>query len=194
MNKGTYKKLELAGVFICFIFWFLLYNFNTFQNELLIKILFSAVNNSVWESFKLFLFGYLLWSGIELCWARPALKKFIVTKTLLLYIVGVSYCLIVPCIFILGFDFTLITHCICIFTASVLFHYLSYKSVSNKLNLEILFLPCLLMLVFFAIIYVSFTPYPLKYSAFFDFTTGCYGLPSANIDKGALFLDRLYGI
>lgn len=194
MNKGTYKKLEFAGAFICFMFWFLLYKFNSFQNGLLIKLLFSAVNYSVWESFKLYLFGYILWSAIMLCWARPPLKKFLATKALLLYAIGISYCVIVPCIFILGFDFTVTTHCICIFTASVIFHYLSYKAVCSNINLEILFLPCLLMLVIFAIIYVCFTPYPLKYPAFFDFTTGYYGIPSANIDKGALFLDRLYGI
>lgn len=194
MNKGTYKKLEFAGVFICFIFWFLLFNFNSYENGLLIKILFCAVNNSVWESFKLFLFGYILWSAITLCWAKPPLKRFMVAKAISLYFIGASYCLIVPCIYILGYDFNPITHCICIFLASVIFHYSSYKAVCSNLNLEILFLPCLLMLVIFAIIYVGFTPYPLKYPAFFDFTTGCYGLPSGNIDKGALFLDRLYGI
>ncbi len=194
MNKDTLKRLEFAGVFVCFSFWFLLYYFNVYQKGLLIKILFSPVNNSIWESFKLFLFGYVLWSGVELCWTKPNLRKFIVTKTLLLYIIGVCYSLIVPCFYILGFNFNMATHCVCIFITSLLYHYLSCKILHGNWDLSTLFIPCLLMLVAFALIFVSFTPYPPKHPVFYDFTTGIYGIPLENIDKGAVFLDRLYGI
>lgn len=194
MNKSTYKNLEISGTVICVLVWWFVHSFNIYKEGFLIKILFSSVNGSVWESIKLFLIALVIWSGIELCWCKPELKNFVVTKTLLLYLCGGIYCIVVPCFYITGIGLTAVTEPFTVIAFSVIFHILSYKSIVNKYDLKFLFLPCLLLLIAFALVFMCFTPYPPKLPAFYDFEQGYYGIRCTNIDKGALFLDRLYGI
>lgn len=194
MNKNTYKNLELAGTIICVLIWYFVHSFNAYEEGHLIKIIFSSVNGSIWESIKIFLFALVLWSGVELCWAKPELKGFVITKTLLLYLCGGVYCLVVPCFYITGVGLSPVTEVLCVSAFSVVFHFLSYRAVKNKHNFNFLFIPCLLLLVVFSLLFMCFTPYPPNLPAFYDFQQGYYGIRCTNIDKGALFLDRLYGI
>lgn len=194
MTDKTLRKLELAGAFVCFLFWFLLYNFNEYKSGLLIKLLFSSANNSVWESFKLLLFAFVVWSGVELCWLKPDLRKFVVIKTIFLYLTALCYCILMPCLCISGFKLTLLIQSLGILITSFVYHFLTYSFITKNIYVKYLFIPCLIMLVAFVIMYVCFTPYPPKFAVFYDFSAGIYGIPSANIDKGAVFLDSLYGI
>lgn len=193
MKEKTFRNLEICGVGVCFFIWLILHNVNSFENDHLINVMFGSVNNSVWESLKIILLGLLFWSVIELCWAKPFFRKFVVVKTLSLYIFGTAYCLIITTLRLWGTTVDLWTEVLSVAVFAVLFHFFSYKMMKKPWNLRSLFFPCLFLLLLFSVIYVCFTPYPPRFPAFYDFENKLYGIIPSDFDRGAIFLDSLYG-
>ncbi len=193
MNKKTLKYLEISGAAVTFLIWFILHHFNSLESDHLLNLFFGSANNSVWESIKLYLLAFLGWSVIELCVIIPKFKTFVVIKTFLVYSMGALYCIAATLLQLLGVEVKGIIETIFIMLLSAVIYSLSYQLLLKELNVSYLFVPSLFMLLLFSVSYICFTPYPLKIPIFFDFQNNLYGIIPPNFDKGAIFLDSLYG-
>lgn len=193
MNKKTFKYLEISGAIVTFLIWFLLHYMNSLESDHLLNLFFGSANNSVWESIKLYLLAFLSWSMIELCWLIPKFKTFVVIKTFIVFCGGVLYCTVITLTSVFGFTVSGISEIISIVVMSVITHILSYKLLIKNPEVSYLFVPCLFMLLLFSVSYICFTPYPPKIPVFLDFQNNLYGIIPPDFDKGAIFLDSLYG-
>lgn len=193
MNKKTFKYLEISGVVVTFLIWFLLHYMNSFESEHLLKLFFGSANNSVWESIKLYLLAFLVWSMIELCWIIPKFKAFVVIKTFLVYCGGILYCIIITFMNLCKITVSGIWEAISIMILSAVIYIFSYRLLIKNPEVSYFFIPCLFMLLLFSVSYICFTPYPPKNPVFLDFQNNLYGIIPPDFDKGAVFLDSLYG-
>lgn len=193
MKEKTFKNLEIAGAIITVVVWFLLHKLNSLECDHLINVIFGSVNHSVWESLKIFLLACLLWSGIEMCWAKPYFRRFVVVKTISIYGGIFFYGGIVTLLQIGGLRINKGTEAAFMMVFSILFHTFSYKFMMKKPKVQGFFVPCIFMLLLFSVVFVCFTPFPPKIPLFMDFENGLYGIIPPNFDKGAIFLDSLYG-
>ncbi len=193
MNKKTFKYLEISGAAVTFIIWFVLHHINSFDSGHLLNLFFGSANNSVWESIKLYLLAFLVWSAIEFCWILPKFKTFVVIKTFLVYAMGILYCIVITLLQVLGVTVSGIFESACILIFSIIIYILSYYFLMKDPDISYFFVPCLFMLLLFSVSYICFTPYPLKIPVFYDFQNNIYGIIPINFDRGAIFLDSLYG-
>ncbi len=192
--QNKMMKLEIAGIFFIIIMSVFLQNLFALTNRNLLGVMFGSVNNSIWEITKTLLFPYLLWSMLELLSIRPPFRRFVVTKTIALYSLGVSYIILCLIISVLGLDSgflpEFIAAVVCI-SASLC---LSYRLLNSRFNLSALFYPSIFMLLLFLAVYLSFTTFPPQIYIFMDRDTCLYGIIPEYIDKGAIALDTFYGI
>ncbi|MCH5300453.1 MAG: hypothetical protein J1E56_03965 [Ruminococcus sp.] len=193
MNNKTFKYLEISGAAVTFLIWFVLHHINSLESDHLLNLFFGSANNSVWESIKLYLLAFLVWSMIELCWIIPQFRTFVVIKTFLVYGMGLLYCIVITLLQLWGVTVSGISESACIMIFSVIIYILSYNLLIKNPEVSCFFVPCLFMLLLFSVSYVCFTPYPLKIPVFFDFQNRLYGIIPTDFDRGAIFLDSLYG-
>ena len=66
MNKKLYRTLSIVGVPVIYLIASALHFFYDLSNGSVLSILFSSVNESVWEHVKIFAVGFVIWSFIEL--------------------------------------------------------------------------------------------------------------------------------
>lgn len=190
--QKTLMKLEISGIFFILIMSVFMQNLYSISDRGLIGVLFGSVNDSIWETAKTLLFPYVMWGMIELLCFRSPFRKFVVSKVISLYYLGISYIILNLIFSLFGFknDF-LINFTSAIFCISTSL-FLSYKLIFSKFELENLFLPAIFMLMLFLAFYFSLTPFPPKMYIFKDRATSLYGIIPKNIDAGAIVLDAMY--
>ena len=185
-SKKALLICEICGIFFvsaCSLFMSRLYELS---GKNLVGVMFGSVNQSVWESCKLLLLPYLLWSLIELLSLSPHMRRFTAVKTLSLYFLGLSY---ICARLFFGYEHqSAITAVVCSAAAFAL----SFLLYCSKPDFSALFPPSVFLLFLFWAIYFSFTPFPPKNIIFLDPKTGLYGIIPRHIDLGASALDTLY--
>ncbi len=190
MDTRKFKLLEITGAIFTYLFAVLLHFVYDLTDGSILSIVFGAVNESVWEHVKIFSVGFILWSFIELLWLKPPFRKFVVAKTLSLYILIVS-------IIVFFYTYNLFTDgpiLILDIISSVFFvifsYYMSYRLTTEENDLKDYFLVAVMLMMMFFVMFFSFSLFPPKLDLFKDPITGMYGIIESHIDKGAVFLNK----
>ena len=187
MPKKTFLRLEIAGPVIIFTIASLLHYIYKLSPNVLTS-LFGAVNESIWEHIKIFTIAYIFYAFVELLWAKPDFKRFVVAKTVGVIVQGAF----IPLAYY-TFSFflkkpVLIVDLIIGFTASVLGFLVSYRLYSGNRKIEKYFLTSLMFLFLILMSLLCFTYFPPEAELFRDVITGEYGVVPENIDMGAFSL------
>lgn len=192
MVKDRLKKLEIAGVFFVIILSIFLQNLYSITNRNLVGVMFGSVNHSIWEFTKTLLLPYFLWSMIELLSLRTPFRRFVVSKTISLYFLGISYILITLVTNLLGLCTNALPELVAAVACVAMSQYLSLHLIRLDFNIKNLYMPSILLLLLFAALFLSFTVFPPEMYIFKDRDTGLYGIIPEYIDKGAIALDVFY--
>jgi hypothetical protein len=129
---------------------------------------------------------------LELLSIRPPFYKFVVSKVIAVYFLGISYIAVNLLIKVLRLDGGYMANFVSAIACVSVALYLSYRLISSERNLRGFFMPSLFMLLLLMSFYVSFTPFPPHNPIFEDRNTGLYGIIPENIDFGAIVLDAFY--
>lgn len=190
MKNKLFKTLSIIGVPVIYAIASALHFFYDLTNGSVLAILFSAVNESVWEHVKIFAVGFVIWSVIELLWAKPPFKKFIVAKTLSLYFLSLA-------IIVFFYSYTTIIGepilAVDLISSAIfvaLSQYITYRLTLSDNNIEEYFIVCIMLIMLYFVMFFSFTLFPPEIDLFKDPVTGMYGIIDENIDFGAVFLDK----
>lgn len=190
MKNKLYRVLSIVGIPTIYAIATVLHFFYDLTNGSVLAILFSAVNESVWEHVKIFAVGFVFWSVVELLWAKPPFKKFIVAKTLSLYFLSL-------CIIVFFYSYTTITGepvlAVDLISSAVfvaLTQYISYRLTVSENNIADYYPLSIMLLMLFFVMFFSFTLFPPKIDLFKDPVTSMYGIIDENVDLGAVFLDK----
>ena len=190
MKNKLFKTLSIIGVPVIYAIASALHFFYDLTNGSVLAILFSAVNESVWEHVKIFAVGFVIWSVIELLWAKPPFKKFIVAKILSLYFLSLA-------IIVFFYSYTTIIGepilAVDLISSAIfvaLSQYISYRLTLSDNNIEEYFIVCIMLIMLYFVMFFSFTLFPPEIDLFKDPVTGMYGIIDENIDFGAVFLDK----
>ncbi len=190
MNTKKFRILEIIGIPVIYLIATFLHFTYTLTGGSALSILFSAVNESVWEHVKIFAVGFTLWSLIELLWLKPPFKKFVTTKTLSLYFLSLS-------IIVFFYSYNLFTDSPILwldlassFILVILTQYISYRLTLSDNKISDYFPVAIMLLMLFYLMFFSFTLFPPKIDIFRDPVTGMYGIIEDHIDKGAVFLTK----
>lgn len=185
-------KMEICGIFFVLAISVFMQNLYELSHKTVIGVLFGAVNDSIWENCKTFMLPYLIWAMIELLTLRPTFKRFVVSKIITLYILGISFLTLCSIYGVFGFKSHMLAEFIAAILCTATSFYLSFCLYTEISKSEQLFAPSLCMLMLFIALYCSFTPFPPNTYIFVDRATGLYGLIPSHIDTGAIVLDTLY--
>ncbi|MCH5297923.1 MAG: hypothetical protein J1E85_09670 [Ruminococcus sp.] len=191
--KDGLKKLEIAGIFFVIILSVFLQNLFRLTDRNLIGVMFGSVNNSIWEFTKTLLLPYFLWSMIELLSVRMPFRKFVVSKTVSLYFLGLSYILITFVTNLLGLCTNALPELVAAVACVAMAQCLSLRLIRSDFSTKNLYLPSILLLLLFVSLFLSFTVFPPEMYIFKDRDTGLYGIIPQYIDRGAIALDTFYG-
>lgn len=192
--KDRLKKLEIAGVFFVIILSIFLQNLYGITNRNLVGVMFGSVNHSIWEFTKTLLLPYFLWSMIELLSVRTPFRRFVVSKTISLYFLGISYILITLVTNLLGLCTNALPELVAAVACVAMSQYLSLCLIRSDFDTKNLYMPSILLLLLFAALFLSFTVFPPEMYIFKDRDTGLYGIIPEYIDKGAIALDVFYSM
>lgn len=192
--KDRLKKLEIVGVFFVIILSVFLQNLYGITNRNLVGVMFGSVNHSIWEFTKTLLLPYFLWSMIELLSVRTPFRRFVVSKTISLYFLGISYILITLVTNLLGLCTNTLPELVAAVACVAMAQYLSLCLIRSDFDTKNLYMPSILLLLLFAALFLSFTVFPPEMYIFKDRDTGLYGIIPEYIDKGAIALDVFYSM
>lgn len=192
--KDRLKRLEIAGIFFVIILSVFLQNLYSITNRNLVGVMFGSVNHSIWEFTKTLLLPYFLWSMIELLSVRTPFRRFVVSKTISLYFLGISYILITLVTNLLGLCTNALPKLVAAVACVAMAQYLSLCLIRSDFDTKNLYLPSILLLLLFAALFLSFTVFPPEMYIFKDRDTGLYGIIPEYIDKGAIALDVFYSM
>ncbi len=154
--------------------------------------LLGSVNESVWEHMKIFSIAYLVWAVAELLWTKPSFKAFVWAKAVGAY----SLCVLIAGFFylytgLLG-RLNLVVDLVLGLVSAFLAHFISYKLTTSGHNHGQFFYTGIMLLFLMFVMILCFTYYPPEADLFKDPVTGMLGIPSENLDEGAVALDTLY--
>lgn len=192
--KDRLKRLEIAGIFFVIILSVFLQNLYGITNRNLVGVMFGSVNHSIWEFTKTLLLPYFLWSMIELLSVRTPFRRFVVSKTISLYFLGISYILITLVTNLLGLCTNALPELVAAVACVAMSQYLSLCLIRSDFDTKNLYMPSILLLLLFAALFLSFTVFPPEMYIFKDRDTGLYGIIPEYIDKGAIALDVFYSM
>lgn len=187
MPKKTFLRLEIAGPVIVFTIASLLHFIYRLSPNVLTS-LFGAVNESIWEHIKIFTIACIFYAFVELLWAKPDFKRFVVAKTVGVIVQGAFIPLAYYTFSIFLKKPVLIVDLLIGFTASVLGFLVSYRLYSGNRKIEKYFLTSLMFLFLILMSLLCFTYFPPEAELFRDVITGEYGVVPENIDMGAFSL------
>ena len=188
------QKLEKFGLLFVIGLAALLTTLRYVTKSSVVGIFFGSVNDSIWEHCKLLLLAYIIWGMIELLSLKPSFKRFMVSKILSLYILGIIYilfCLMISPIFNYNYYFPEFLVGV---ISSVLAFWASMFLYSSDFDLAKLFMPCFFLFLLFVALYCTLTPFPMQCYIFIDRSTGMYGIIPENIDMGDIALDTMYNL
>lgn len=190
--KDRLKKFEIAGILFVIILSIFLQNLFNLTDRNLIGVMFGSVNNSIWEFTKTLLLPYFLWSMIELLSVRTPFRRFVVSKTVSLYFLGLSYILITLVTNLLGLCTNALPELVAAAVCVAMAQFLSMRLIRSNFNTQNLYYPSIFLLLLFIALFLSFTVFPPEMYIFKDRETGLYGIIPEYIDKGAIALDTFY--
>lgn len=190
--KDRLKKFEIAGILFVIILSIFLQNLFNLTDRNLIGVMFGSVNNSIWEFTKTLLLPYFLWSMIELLSVRTPFRRFVVSKTVSLYFLGLSYILITLVTNLLGLCTNALPELVAAAVCVAMAQFLSMRLIRSNFNTQNLYYPSIFLLLLFIALFLSFTVFPPEMYIFKDRDTGLYGIIPEYIDKGAIALDTFY--
>lgn len=142
-------------------------------------LVFGAVNESVWEHVKIFSFAYVGWAILQLCWLRVPFRRYAVAKCIGLYLlmggmIGFFYAYTSFTGYsILEVD--ILSSLILLLLAQGL----SYTLEVRENHLGEFFVPAMLLLLLYYLMFFSFTVFAPKLPLFRDPVTGGYGIVTA---------------
>ena len=183
MSEKLFKRLEIAGAFIVFIIASLLH-FIYDLNPNVLTSLFGAVNESIWEHIKIFTIAYLFYGFIELLWAKPEFKRFVVAKTAGVIVQGS----LIPLYYFFIKKPVLVVDMLIGFLSAVVGFLVSYRLYKSERKIEKYFLTSIMILFLIIMSLLCFTYFPPQVELFRDVITGEYGVVPENIDMGAFAL------
>lgn len=187
MSEKLFKRLEIAGAFIVFIIASLLH-FIYDLNPNVLTSLFGAVNESIWEHIKIFTIAYLFYGFIELLWAKPEFKRFVVAKTAGVIVQGS----LIPLAYYSYYFFikkpVLVVDMLIGFLSVAVGFLVSYRLYKSERKIEKYFLTSIMLLFLIIMSLLCFTYFPPQVELFRDVITGEYGVVPENIDMGAFAL------
>ncbi len=174
--------MELWGIPVVFLMASFLHGIYEWSGGSVLGALVGAVNESVWEHLKIFAQAYLIWGAVELLWANPPMRQFVVAKTL-----GVCFLLISITIFFYTYTFFtkrayLVLDIGASFIFVVLSQMLSMKLTQSSVKLSSYFPVAVMMLVLLFIMILCFSYYPPKIFLFRDNVTGGFGVKARELD------------
>ncbi len=176
MNMKLYRNLEIAGAFVVFGIASFLHFLYDLSGGTVLGALFGAVNESTWEHLKILAIAYLFWALLELVWARPPFRCFVVAKTLgvyglLLAVTGFFYLYTG----IIGKSFPAVDISMA-FVFTALAQVFSYFLMQNCEKLREFFYTAVMFLALLFTAVLCFSYYPPEIFLFKDPVTGMYGV------------------
>ena len=190
MDKRAVALSEAAGCVVIYCAAVLLHYVYPLSKGAALSIVFGAVNESVWEHTKIFAAPYIGWALIQLCWLKVHFRQYVVAKVIGLYlmagmIIGASYLLPV----LTGkniFWVDIAASLIAVITSQAA----SYRMETADNHLSEYFLPALMLLTLYYLMFFSFTIFPPKMDLFRDPISGGFGIVEriAEKERGYLIL------
>ena len=181
MKKQAVALSEAAGCVFIYAVAVLLHYIYPLSRGSALSILLGAVNESVWEHTKIFSAAYLVWSVLQLCWLKVGFHRYVTVKCIGLYtLIG----LIAGCYYAYT-AFTgksvLLVDILTSLAAVVLTQALTFLLETGDNRLADYFMPALMLLMLYYLMFFSFTAYPPKIELFRDPVSDTYGLPVGNL-------------
>ncbi len=183
MDKRAVALSEAAGCVVIYCAAVLLHFVYPLSRGAALSIVFGAVNESVWEHTKIFAAPYIGWALLQLCWLKVHFRQYVVAKVIGLYlmagmIIGASYFLSLfteQNIFWLD----IVASLIAVITAQAV----SYRLETADNRISEYFLPALMLLTLYYLMFFSFTIFPPKTDLFRDPVTGGFGIVERIAEK-----------
>ena len=176
MNKHRFAISEAVGAPAAYIIATLLHFVYPLSGGSTLAMIFGSVNESVWEHLKILSAGYCAWALLQLMWVRVPFRRYLTAKCCGLYLlmagVAGSYYL-----FLLLFGRSvLLADLISSAVMTVVAQLVSYKLTVGKARIEELYVPALLMIMLYYLMFFAFTVFPPKVGLFRDPRNGMYGI------------------
>lgn len=189
MNNNLFRKYEISGVVVTTLITLFLWSFYELSDKSVVAIIFSPVNNSLWEKSKSIIISYSFYALVELAATKPYFKQFVVAKFFGVYILFLFY----SCLFSLTEPVTsfALNISMLLLTLSVSFIFSYYITIS-KISVKNLFYTACFMLLLMAVMIATFTVFPPEGKIFKDVNLGLYGIIPDDIDVGAIVMDKIY--
>ena len=141
-------------------------------------MVFGAVNESVWEHVKIFSIAYMAWAMIQLLYLRLPFKQYAVSKCIGLYaLLGAMIGFYYAYTAVVGTNIPLVD-----ILSSLVFviaaQWLSFVLETGDNRLRDFFVPAMLTLFLYYLMFFSFTAFPPRTGLFRDPVNGGYGIES----------------
>ena len=172
MQKKAVIVSEAAGAAAVSVFAVWLSKLYFYEQSAL-AVLFCKVNESAWESMKVFGFAYSFYGFLELLWLRPPFKRFVAVKVISLY--ALMSALLLFFFFSSGRlsgVFSAAAGAVFVISAFTLSGYLLIKEKEAE---GVFPLAAMLFMLFF-LMFFSFTIFPPKLDIFYDDISGILGV------------------
>jgi len=180
-----YRRFVISEAAGCLFIWgtaALLHSVYDLSRGGTLAVIFGAVNESVWEHVKIITAAYIGYALLQLLWIKVPFRGYVAAKCCGLYITAGG----VICISYLmnasgaGVTLTSITATILPVAAAQL---TSYRLTVYCPSIGDFFLPAVLMLMLYYLMFFSFTAFPPRTDLFRDPTTGGYGIAGRFVES-----------
>ena len=181
MDNKSFEISEAVGVPAIYAIATLLHFVYPLSGGSTLAIIFGAVNESVWEHLKIFTAGFCAWALLQLMWVKVPFKKYLAAKCCGLYLLmaGIAgfYYLYIS---IAGRSILLVD---LISSAAVLAaaQFTSYRMTVGRIKTEDFFVPALLLIMLYYLMFFAFTVFPPQADIFRDPRSGEYGIISQEL-------------
>lgn len=176
MDKKSVAVSEAVGCAVIYCASVMLHFVYPLSGGAALSIVFGAVNESVWEHSKIFSAAYIGWSLLQLCWLKVRFRQYVAAKCIGLYtLVGL---IILPYYAYTAFTghSILWADILSSLLAVILTQLLTYRLETADNRLAEWFVPALMLLMLYYLMFFSFTIFPPKAELFRDPVSGGYGL------------------
>lgn len=177
MEKRHILFFELAGIVFIIIFGSILHFTFEWSGSQAVVGVFSAVNESVWEHFKLGFWPAVAFALIEFKYLKKSTNNFLFAKTVGIYLIPVVIMVIFYSYTAILGESILVIDILSFVIAVVVGQLVSYRLLTLKtLPYNFLDLVSLIALILLGLAFVLFTFYPPQLPMFQDPITGEYGI------------------
>lgn len=130
----------------------------------------SGVNNSPWERFKPFILSFMVISLLEMGAVRLSVVRFVTVYVISLYVYTISG-LFAAVLYGAGWSYY-----IAVFVVGLICRLGAANFMFTKKKPQCLFIPALIALSLYFLMFLFFTPCPPHTPLFYDAVTGKYGI------------------